>query len=295
LGYPLAVDVVAPSTPLSEQALNALNTVLSEGQTSASGWANAIAAFKSTGDAIASFAAFLATEAESGLGTAISRVAGVFTAGTAAAIDPGVAKGVQAVFQAAQSPTNPGIINSQERSQLDQLDQQLNAQFQTPPPPPAGPTKTTGNTQQFNIPVTAGQPVTLDPNASAAFDYKIGGGDPNFESVTLPFLGPSQSDYDIQAYIAGSWVDEGAAYPLQEFTFNQPGGVSEFEVLGIDSALLANPSDFVSAVSFEDSGFFTGTITELTQSESVPEPSSIALLGSSLSCLVLALRRRRSR
>jgi hypothetical protein len=276
-------NVESPPNTLTDQELNALNTVLSEAQTSAAGWANAIAAFKSTGNAISSFASFLATEAEEGLGTAISRVAGVFTSFSAAALDPSVAQGVQAVFQAARDPNNPGIINSQERNALNQLDQQDAAAFQTPPPPPVGPTNTVGNTQQFDIPVTAGQPVTVDPLIATGFEYKTGAGNPNFESVILPFLGSFQPDYDIQVFSDGTWVDDGFSYPLQEFLFSQLGGVSDFRVLGIsDSADLLLPSDFVSALTFEDTGVFTGTITELTPAENVPEPSSLVELASGL-------------
>lgn len=117
---------------------------------------------------------------------------------------------------------------------------------------------------------------TTDPD-------KTGAGNPNFESVILPFLGSFQPDYDIQVFSDGTWVDDGFSYPLQEFLFSQLGGVSDFRVLGIsDSADLLLPSDFVSALTFEDTGVFTGTITELTPAENVPEPSSLVELASGL-------------
>jgi len=117
-----------------------------------------------------------------------------------------VAQGVQAVFRAAKDPTNPGITNPLERNALNQLEQQEAATFQVPPPPPVGPTNTMGSTQKFQIPVTAGQPVTVDPAIATGFEYETGTGDPNFASVISPFLGSFQPYYDIQVFTDGAWV-----------------------------------------------------------------------------------------
>jgi hypothetical protein len=76
-------------------------------------------------------------------------------------------------------------------------------------------------------------------------------------------------------------------------TFDLPdGGVTSFDVTGIDPSLMLNPGDttaFVTGLTFTADGTFTGTQTPIT--ENVPEPSTIVILGSALAGLLLSGRR----
>jgi PEP-CTERM motif len=72
-----------------------------------------------------------------------------------------------------------------------------------------------------------------------------------------------------------------------------PGGVSEFEVFGIDPGLgldPENPTAFITGLTFESAGNFTGTMTPITAN--VPEPASLTLVTSGLLGLCLVWRRR---
>jgi PEP-CTERM motif-containing protein len=128
----------------------------------------------------------------------------------------------------------------------------------------------------FNTPVTANTPIFIDPPAATGFIYEIGTGDPNFASVELPNVG-NPSPYDLYLWNGSHFVFDTALDPNTVFDFGGTG-VSEFEILGISSSVGLNPNsatDFVTTLTFESSGTFSGTMTPVT---SVPEPSTWATL-----------------
>jgi PEP-CTERM motif len=125
--------------------------------------------------------------------------------------------------------------------------------------------------------VAANTPVFIDPAIAIGYSYKIGLGDPNFASVTLPTLTGTAS-YTI-LLPDGEKI---TVLPGHTFDFTSisgfSNGVSNFEVLGIDpvSALNAfDPNAFVTELSFVSAGRFTGEMDPIT---AVPEPSTWAMM-----------------
>jgi hypothetical protein len=149
-----------------------------------------------------------------------------------------------------------------------------------------------GPIYDFDVPVTAGESVTLDPLAATGFIYKTGAGDPDFASVELPDVG-NPTPYDIYLWNGSKFVFDSTVAADVLFNFGG-GGVSEFEVLGIASSVGLNPNsatDFATKLTFEGSGMFTGTMTPVI---AVPEPSTWALLTLGFAGLGVAAWRRRA-
>jgi hypothetical protein len=143
---------------------------------------------------------------------------------------------------------------------------------------------------EFNTPVTAGTPISIDPPAATGFIYEIGTGDPNFASVELPAV-QNPNPYDLYLWNGSKFVFDTTLNPNTVFDFGG-NGVSEFEILGIASSVGLNPNsgtDFVSTLTFEGSGTFTGTMTPVI---SIPEPSTWAMLLIGLAGLGFAGSRR---
>jgi len=123
--------------------------------------------------------------------------------------------------------------------------------------------------------VIAGTPISIDPQAATGFIYKIGTGDPNFASVELPAV--QMGPYDLYLWNGSKFVFDTTLNPDTVFDFSG-NGVSEFEILGIAASVGLNPNsatDFVTTLTFEGSGTFTGTMTPVI---GVPKPSTWATL-----------------
>lgn len=150
---------------------------------------------------------------------------------------------------------------------------------------------------KYNITVVEGQTYYIDPKVATGYDFQIGAGDPDFKSVVLP-TGIGDGLYDIYAIGAGGSMTLLARDWAAGTVFNfAGGGVSEFSIGGIETSAGLNPTDptaFVTGLTFEGSGLFTGTQTPITADVgAVPEPDSNALMLLGSVMLALGWRRRR--
>jgi hypothetical protein len=126
--------------------------------------------------------------------------------------------------------------------------------------------------------IAANTPVFIDPQIAIGYTYKIGLGNPNFASVTLPTI-VGTNTYTIV-------LPDGETFtvlPGQDFDFTQiagfSSGVSNFEVLGINPSSALSPFDpnaFVTELTFTGAGQFTGEQDPI--SSAVPEPSTWAMM-----------------
>jgi Hint domain len=121
-----------------------------------------------------------------------------------------------------------------------------------------------GPIYDFDVNVTAGAPIVIDPAIATGFIYQTGTSDPNFASVTLPDVG-NPTPYDLYTWNGSSFVFDTTLNPDTTFDF-AAGGVGKFEVLGIDPSVGLNAldaTDFATQLTFTDPGSFTGTMTPL--------------------------------
>jgi hypothetical protein len=133
----------------------------------------------------------------------------------------------------------------------------------------------------FDIEVTAGETILIDPVVAVGYDYQIGSGDPLFASVSLPDVGDGIFELWLYDLNIADFVFETLLNAGERFTF-AGGGVDRFRVLGIEPSVGLDPTDvqaFVTEIGFAGNGRFTGRMTPITTHfNPVPEPSSLALL-----------------
>ena len=138
---------------------------------------------------------------------------------------------------------------------------------------------------KFDMAVQAGQTYYIDPEVAVGYDYAIGAGDPNFRSVVLP-TGIGDGLYDVFTLDGlGQWqlaADDLAGGLVFDFGAN---GVGTFRVLGIETGAALDPlstTAFITGLTFTGNGNFSGTQTPITVNTTVPEPSTLALVGLAL-------------
>lgn len=139
------------------------------------------------------------------------------------------------------------------------------------------------------ISVQAGQQIFIDPLLAVGYDYQIGAGDPNFQTMLLP-TGIGDDMYELYLWENGQWVKVADVQGGQEYNFGGDG-VDRFRILGIEtSAGLEpdNPTAFITGLAFVGDGVFSGTMTAITVN--VPEPGSMALAMLGLVCLLMRRR-----
>jgi probable HAF family extracellular repeat protein len=140
----------------------------------------------------------------------------------------------------------------------------------------------------FNVPVSAGSTIYIDPAIASGYQYQIGNGDPNFQSVTLPIgIGDNQYSLSLCGGTSLGTIAGGTTYSFGS------AGTDCFDVTGIPLSAGLSPNDsqaFPTGLTFMSSGTFDGTMTAMTST--VPEPGMFWLFFSGLIGIVFAKKTR---
>src|SRR5271165_3861250 len=160
-------------------------------------------------------------------------------------------------------------------------------------PPINLPTIDSNGVYHFNLTVQSNTTTYyIDPTVATGFIYTIGAGNPNFATVVLPALQPSEP-YTI-IWDNGLHKEQRLGGEILNFLQTDPLGVSTFTVRGIDPADGLDPTsgtEFVTGLTFFSSGSFTGTMTPLATIYIVNEGShTVSVIDPSTNTVVDTVR-----
>lgn len=142
----------------------------------------------------------------------------------------------------------------------------------------------------FNIDVADGEAIFIDPFVAIGYDYEVGLNDPLFASVLLPEIGDDIFELHLFDDTVNDFVFAELLQAGLEFFFDDP--VSIFRILGIETGAGLDPTDpagFVTGLTFDGSGTFTGSMTAI--SVSVPEPGILGLLALGFASILVRRRK----
>jgi hypothetical protein len=161
----------------------------------------------------------------------------------------------------------------------------------TPAPSPG-----VGPTYNFTVrSIQPGEAIFIDPAVAIGYKYAIGAGDPNFASVVLPAVGNNIFTLN---YLHGGVPILQQILANAQFFFPS-GGVSAFDVTGIEASAMLDPNDvtaFITGLTFAGAGDFTGTMVPLITDvplEPIPEPATLLLFATTAAGFGFVARRRR--
>ena len=221
-----------------------------------------VAWIASNGDRSA-FLAQMGDRISTGLGTTVGRLAGLVSQIGQGLLDAEVAVGVRTFYEAwaDRSSSTQGLLGSTERRRLlQQILTEIDRQGQ-----PIKPIRVDGSVSTFGIAVGKGKPNNVDPPLATGYEYRIGAGNPRIASIALPLLTRNQRPYSVQVLQSGAWRTVFLLSPLRELKFSVPQ--SRFRVIGVPIAAklnMGNDPRWVSMISFEKDGYFSGTVTALS-------------------------------
>lgn len=141
----------------------------------------------------------------------------------------------------------------------------------------------------FNNPVIAERVQYYDPLVAIGYDYQIGDQDPFFHSFILPEIGDDL--FALHLWNGTEYAYEEDVMASEEYFLGDD--VDRFRILGIEADAALDPLDptaFVTGLSFDKDGQFTGTMKPIVAN--VPLPAGILLLGGALGGLAFSRRRR---
>jgi hypothetical protein len=127
----------------------------------------------------------------------------------------------------------------------------------------------------FDVEVVPNVEIFIDPSVAVGYDYAIGDGNPMFAAVQLP-IGIGNSLYTLIIHGQAFGLAGGDVFDFRTHGF--PNGVAQFRVADIEQSAGLDPADptaFVTGVSFVAAGRFTGTMTPLCQTHSLPVQAKV--------------------